>query len=535
MRSKDPAGVGTRHTRPEGAGPSRLRAVARCILRVGVPVLVLLPIRLEAQLGGGPQAYPHGDLEVRKPSALAFSPNDRFLAVGTDRGRIQVFDVQASRRIQDIDAAGSAIVGLDFSPDGSVIYAAAEDKEVLEVQLLGGTVSRTYKTKKSIHAFDVSPDGRLLMWAGDDGAMEILNASFMRQTQLTSPNMFKKRLVYGAFGVGGTEVFAASDDHGRSAYWALGQSDPIRTGELVRQEYKAFGRDHDGQVLVLGVKGLSLKVGPSTGGTMMARASNSVRIMDWQRGRLIREVEGLPSEVSALAVSPDRSLVVIAMRDGHTDGYSTREARRVMGIQEGKEVTGLAFSPSGSWLAAAEDGDGVSVYQISGTTVAQQPSVVSQGDVLAQSAKYEFSTARDPLITTLDHFTLAVLKVDNLGVEPDLAATVSNLVVSRLANVPYISLVERGAIDKVMGELKLENSGVTTAQDAAEIGRVLNAQNVLLGNVNRLGTSVTISLRLVETQSAHMLGAREILCRNCRPEDLPRAITLLVGSLVQLR
>jgi hypothetical protein len=42
-------------------------------------------------------------------------------------------------------------------------------------------------------------------------------------------------------------------------------------------------------------------------------------------------------------------------------------------------------------------------------------------------------------------------------------------------------------------------------------------------------------VRLVETESARVLGAREILCRNCRPEDLPQAITLLVSALVQVR
>lgn len=496
-------------------------------------VMLCTATPLAAQFGGGPNAYPHAELDVDRPTSMAFSPNDRFIAVGTDRGRIQVFDVEAGRALQEIRAAGSAIVGVEFSPDGSTVYAAAEDKQILEIQLLGGSVSRTYETDKKIQSFDVSPDGRFLLWAGDDGAAEVLNERFMRQASLSSPNMFKKKLVYGAFGVGGTEAFAASDDDGRSAYWALGQPDPIRVGELVREEYKAFAKDHDGQVLALGVKGLSIHVGPSTGGSMAARASQSVRLFDWKQGRLIREIDNLPSEVSALAVSPDRAVVIVAMRNGSTEGFSTQEARRIMSVHEGDEVDNLAFSPSGSWLAAAMKDGGVTLYQVSGATVAQETNVVSQGDVLNQSAKYEFTTGREPLITTFDRFTMAVLDLDNLGVEADLAATVSNLVVSRLANVPYINMVERGAIDQVMGELKLQNTGITSAQDAAEIGRVLNAQDVLLGNVNKLGSSVTIAVRLVETESARVLGAREILCRNCQPEDLPQAITLLVSSLVQ--
>lgn len=535
MTTNDLPRVRATVSRSGAAGSSLFGAAARRLLVLTASVVTLNATPLAAQFGSGPQAYPHAELSIDRPTAMAFSPNDRFLAVGTDRGHIQVFDVQAGRALQEIRAAGSAIVGLAFSPDGSVVYAAAEDREVLEIQLLGGEVSRKKETDKKIHAFDLSPDGRLLMWAGDDGMVEVLNDRFMRQTVLTSPNMFKKRLVYGAFGVGGTEVFAAADEEGRSAYWQLGQPEPVRVGELVREEYRAFAKDNDGQVLALGVKAISIRVGPATGGAMAASASHSVRIMDWNRGRMIREIDGLTSEVEALAVSPDRAIVVVATRNGVMDGYSTQEARRIMSIHQGDPVASVTFSPSGSWLAAAGERSGVTVYQVSGATVAEQTNVVGAGDVLAQSAKYEFTTGREPLITTFDRFTMAVLDLDNLGVESDLAATVSNLVVSRMANVPHIDMVERGAIEQVMGELKMQNTGITSAQDAAEIGRILNAQNVLLGNVNKLGSSLTVAVRLVETESARVLGAREILCRNCQPEDLPQAITLLVSALVQTR
>lgn len=529
VRADVPAGPAGRP-----AGPSLGRAAALGAVLLAALTLLVAAAPVAAQFGGGPSTYLHAELSVDRPSSLAFSPTNRFLAVGSDRGRVSIFDVEAGRPVQELRVAGSRIVGIEFTPDGSALFAAAEDEEIFEIQLVGGSVSRRRETDARIRTFDVSPDGRLVFWAGDDGAIEVLNDRFLPQARLTSPNMFKKRVVYGAFGVGGSELFAAADEDGRSAYWQLGQPDPVRVGELVREEYKAFAKDHEGQVLALGVKGISLRVGPSTGGAMAASASHSVRIMDWSRGRMIREIEGLSSEVAALAVSPDRALVVVGTRDGVLDGYSTQEARRIMNIRRGEPVRGVRFSPSGGWLAAMDE-RGVAVYQVSGATVAQQTNVVSQGDVLAQSAKYEFTTGRDPLVTSFDRLSMAVLDLDNLGVAVDLAATVSNLVVSRLANVPTIDMVERGAIAQVVDELKLQNTGMTSAQDAAAIGRILNAQNVLLGNVNQLGSSVTVAVRLVETESARVLGAREILCRNCQPEDLPQAITLLVSSLVQTR
>ena len=250
----------------------------------------------------------------------------------------------------------------------------------------------------------------------------------------------------------------------------------------------------------------------------------------------MREIEGLPDDVRALAVSPDRSILVVALDNGDMGGYSTQEARRIMSIHEGVRVNAVRFSPGGGWLAAGTDRGGVMLWEMSGAMVASSPSpsVVRQGDVLAESARYEFTTGSDPLIDTSERFTMAVLDLDNLGVEESLAASIMNLVVSRLANAPFLDLVERGDVRQVLDELQFQNTGITSPRDAAEIGRLLNARHVLLGNVNQLGSSLTIALRLVETESGRVLGAREILCRQCRPEDLPQGMSLLVSSLIQM-
>ena len=483
----------------------------------------------------GPQAYVHAELDVEDSTALAFSPNDRFLAVGDDDGRVHVFDVEAAREIREMRPARSRIVGLEFSPDGSALFVAEENRGIAEVDLLSGSVGRSRRTEERVRAFDVSSDGRWMVWAGDDGMVELLSSRFRRQGVFESPNLYRRRLAFTAFGLEGSEVFAASRDDARSAFWALGEDDPIRRDERNREEYTAFATDHDGELLALAVKAIRLERSAASRGAIAASARNVVRMVDWHRGRVVREIEALPDDVRALAVSPDRSMVAIAFDNGEMAGYSTREGRQITSIHDGDRVDVAQFSPTGGWLAAGLDREGVLIWEVSGASApTTDRDVVRQGDILAQSARYEFTTAREPLITTFDRFTVAVLELDDLGVDRSLAASVLNLIVSRLANVPYIDLVERGDVQQVIDELRLQNTGITSARDAAEIGRILNAQNVLLGNVNQLGTSLTIAVRLVETESARIVGAREILCRRCTPEDLPQGISLLVGSLVEL-
>ena len=507
-------------------------------LALGVTVWFLAGSAAAAQFR--PQAYAHAELDVDDATSLAFSPDERRVAVGDEDGRVLVFDVQAARMVLQLRPVRSRVVGLRFSVDGSTLFVAAENRRLVEVNVLDGSVGREQRTDKRIRSLDLSPDGRLLVWAGDDGTVEVLNSRFMRQDVLESPNMFRRRLAFAAFGIEGSEIFAASEEDARSAFWALGEDEPIRRDERNREEYTAFGKDNDGQLLALGVKSVRLVSNAATGLRIAAMAGHTVRIVDWNRGRIVREIEDLPDDVRALAVSPDRSIVAIALDNGEMGGYSTQEARRVLSIHEGARVNALRFSPGGRWLAAGMDRGGVMLWEMSGTaavastTSAGNASVVRQGDVLAESARYEFTTGSDPLISTSGRFTLAVLDLDNLGVDESLAASVMNLVVSRLANVSFIDLVERGDVQQVLDEVRLQNTGITSPRDAAEIGRLLNAENVLLGNVNQLGSSLTVALRLVETESGRVLGAREILCRQCTPEDLPQGMSLLVGSLVRM-
>ena len=224
------------------------RAMARLLgalaLVGAVELLKVVPAGGEAWAQFGPQAHAFGELDVDDSTALAFSPDDSLLAVGDEDGRVFVFDVRAARQIGESRPVRSRVVGLEFSPDGRSLLVAGENRRIVELDVLGGTVGRQQRTEKRIRSLDLSPDGRLVVWAGDDGTIEVLNSRLMRQDVLESPNMFRKRLAFTAFGIEGSEVFAASRDDARSAFWVLGEDTPIRRDERDREEYTAFAKDN---------------------------------------------------------------------------------------------------------------------------------------------------------------------------------------------------------------------------------------------------------------------------------------------------
>lgn len=67
----------------------------------------------------------------------------------------------------------------------------------------------------------------------------------------------------------------------------------------------------------------------------------------------------------------------------------------------------------------------------------------------------------------------------------DLGKGVSRLLISKLVQDGAVSVVERGAIDKVLAEQNLSNSDRADPATAAKLGRLLGADGVVLGTITR--------------------------------------------------
>ncbi len=69
-------------------------------------------------------------------------------------------------------------------------------------------------------------------------------------------------------------------------------------------------------------------------------------------------------------------------------------------------------------------------------------------------------------------------------------------------------------------------SGVTSTDQAAEIGRLLNVSKIMVGSVTKLGQTFVINTRIVDVQSGVVTLAEASECRGGE-EQLPTAITEL--------
>ena len=104
---------------------------------------------------------------------------------------------------------------------------------------------------------------------------------------------------------------------------------------------------------------------------------------------------------------------------------------------------------------------------------------------------------------------LAVLPFSELGAETkkrELGAVVTAELSTSLRRDHGLLLVERQKLQQVMGEIKLGQSGVFDASSAPEIGKLSDAQALVIGSVAETGDRYRIDARIVSTETSEALA-----------------------------
>ncbi|HDQ45875.1 MAG TPA: hypothetical protein ENN17_10330 [bacterium] len=122
--------------------------------------------------------------------------------------------------------------------------------------------------------------------------------------------------------------------------------------------------------------------------------------------------------------------------------------------------------------------------------------------------------------------TIAVLDFEAKNITQQSAEAVTDILRTELFNTGAFRVVERQRIQRILEEQKFQMSGLTDPDQAAEIGRLLNVEKIMVGSVTRLGSTFIINTRIVEVQTGLVELAEAAECRGGE-EQLPRAITEL--------
>jgi WD40 repeat protein/DNA-binding SARP family transcriptional activator len=273
----------------------------------------------------------------------AFSSDGRFLAAGTARGFLIVWDVTSGRRLGPVlhYAHEPGLSGsLAFAPEGTTLYTSVQGGKTIVWDVTRRHQVRTFSLGGTLA---VSRDGKTLAMGQQDGSIILADAATGRRRRvLTAHSAGVTRL---AFSPDGAALASVSDDR-TAILW------DVATGKA-----RETLRGHAGSVT-----GVAFSLDATT--LYTSSLDNSVIAWDLTRTRgLAWRLTGAPSLIVGVAFSPrDPNLLALAQDNGPVTLWDLAKHVRVGNSLDvtGGSANAVAFSPDGRTLAAA-DADGTVV------------------------------------------------------------------------------------------------------------------------------------------------------------------------------
>ena len=105
-------------------------------------------------------------------------------------------------------------------------------------------------------------------------------------------------------------------------------------------------------------------------------------------------------------------------------------------------------------------------------------------------------------------FTVAVLDFEGQGVSAAEVQTLTERMRTEIGNTKAVRLIERKAVEKIMQEQGLQQSGCTTDECAAEVGQLLGVQFMISGSIGKMGKSYTIDCKMFSVESGETVRTK---------------------------
>ena len=129
---------------------------------------------------------------------------------------------------------------------------------------------------------------------------------------------------------------------------------------------------------------------------------------------------------------------------------------------------------------------------------------------------------------------LAVLPFQTKGLGTEMGEiNVVEQMMTTFFNLNRFKLFERSQLEKILEEQKLGMSGVLDASTAAEIGKGIGVDAIVLGTVTRAGANIAIDARLIDTETAEIITAQDEISARTSIQDLKDMINRLSLKISQ--
>ncbi len=269
-----------------------------------------------------------------------------------------------------------AVWAVALSPDGKVLASAGQDGAVRLVNVASGKEVCTIRASGPVKGIAFAPDGKTLVLKPVGGALALHDTATGRQTKTIGGGLLSFLGHHLAFSADGTSVTAVGVGERLIWHHTRGGASGSRMGNPPGDGFAAVSPDGkttawgyaNGQIQLSDATGLGyrqLRVGPARalalspdGKTAVSGNTDKIiRLWEIGTGREVRRFEGLPETAVRLAFSADGKVLAAIASGGRAvrlwDVERGRARRQLTGLRA--PVTDLALTPDGKVLATAGD------------------------------------------------------------------------------------------------------------------------------------------------------------------------------------
>lgn len=302
------------------------------------------------ELASGKELEPPFNGHGKWVNCVAFSPDGRTLASGSDDGTVKLWDVASRKELIELEAHSNRVLSVTFSRDGKMLTGSCDDGTIKLWDVASRKELTTFKGHSDIiYSVAFSPDGKTLASGSDDSTVKLWDVAALNE--LYAPFQAHSDMVSSmAFSPNGDMLATSSS-----------KDEAIKLWNVV---------SHEAAAPLSGKAGTVYSVAFSPDGKTLASAhgSNLIKLWDVASGKppVLFKWQGEGFWVFSVAFSSDGKLLASGSTNGAVklwDVASRKELDPPLS-GHGKWIFSVAFSPDGKLLASGSDDSTVKLWDV---------------------------------------------------------------------------------------------------------------------------------------------------------------------------